>query len=65
MVCGFNKLALTMAGNIRVNGIRIDFPDPLVPNFPQQIEFKALKENPIVILGVLHEEKQNLWKPIV
>lgn len=62
---GFNKSSIPMTVGIRVNGIRIDFPDPLVPGFPQQVEFKALKEKPIAILSVLHEEKQYLWKAIV
>jgi hypothetical protein len=48
-----------------MNGIRIDFPEPLVPGFPQQVVFKALKENPIAIFAILHEEKQNMWKAVI
>ena len=62
---GFNKSAISIAAGFQMNGIRIDFPEPLVPGFPQQVVFKALKENPIAIFAILHEEKQNMWKAVI
>jgi len=65
---GFNKEAILfqLGGyQIKMNGIRIDLPDPLVPGFPQQIHFQAKTEKPIKILSVMHEESQNVWKPII
>lgn len=64
MRCGFNKQAVTMANQIRLNAIRIDLPDALVPGFPQQIIFKATTDKSICILSVMHEESKNKWVPL-
>ena len=64
---GFNKGVIPLNGdgfNVMLNGIRIDLPDSLVPGFPRRIKFTAKTDKPIMILYVMHEDKQNLWKTI-
>lgn len=67
MKFGFNEGAISMkidGYSVIMNGIRIDLPDSLVPDFPQQFEFTAKTDKPINILCVMHEDKQNFWKII-
>lgn len=61
--CGFNKNVWHI-GNSDFSAIRIDLPDPMVPKFPQTVIFKAKKNKPIGIFGVLHESELNKWVPI-
>lgn len=64
---GFSKEPLSMKVDdfsLKLNAVRIDQPNALVPGFPQQIVFKAKKDKPVIILQVLHEDKQNDWKAI-
>lgn len=61
---GFTTDAFT-ANGLNFNAVFIGFPEALTPGFPQRVEFNATKEKPLVILGVMHEEKRNQWKQIL
>lgn len=62
---GFSTDAFTAANGLNLNAVFIDFPEAITPGFPQRVEFNATKEKPLVILGVMHEEKRNQWKLIL
>lgn len=36
-----------------------------MPGFPQRVEINATKVKPLVIVGVMHEEKRNEWRQIL
>ncbi|MCH3980517.1 MAG: toll/interleukin-1 receptor domain-containing protein [Prevotella sp.] len=61
---GFTKDAF-IANGIKYNAVFIGFPEALVPGFPQRVEINATKSQPLVIVGVMHEEKRNQWKRIL
>lgn len=61
---GFNESAATFLNGIKLNAIRIDFPESTVPGFPQSAEFSALTDVPIDIFQIHHEVSMNLWKRI-
>lgn len=61
---GFTKNAFTANGMI-FNAVFIGFPEALVPGFPQRVEINATKGKPLVIVGVMHEEKRNEWRQIL
>ncbi len=62
---GFNEGAIIVNTlGIKLNVIRIDFPENTVPGFPQSAEFSAKTDVPIDILQIKHETKINEWKDI-
>lgn len=67
MISGFNKNALTShlgSQIIHLNGYRLDFPNLLTPSFPLEIMFYAKTEDPIAILGVMHEDPKDNWNSV-
>lgn len=63
----FNVGAVTSNSSstgIKLNAIRIDFPESIVPGFPQSVEFTAKTQVPIEIWQVFHERGKNDWKDI-
>mgnify|MGYP000855466924 CR=1 FL=1 len=61
---GFNVNCIETNVGIKLNAIRIDFPESIVPGFPQSAEFTAKTEIPIEIMQVLHENKKDAWKNV-
>lgn len=62
---GFNVEVATLNSiGIKLNAIRIDFPESIVPGFTQTAEFSAKTDFPIDILQIMHEIKINEWKGI-
>lgn len=62
---GFSKEAFAITNGIKVNAIFVGFPEAMVPGFSQRVEINATKDKPLVIIGVLHEEKRNQWRQIM
>ena len=61
---GFNVGASLYPNGIRLNAVRIDFPESIVPGYPQSAEFTAKTHVPIEIFQVLHEKKKDKWNTI-
>lgn len=61
---GFNPNTVHTGEGLTFNAIRLDFPQNIVPRFPQYAEFSAKTNVPIEIFGVLHETQKNQWKSI-
>lgn len=61
---GFNANCFDTNIGVKLNAIRIDFPESIVPGFPQAVEFTAKSNIPIEIMYVLHENQKNKWEDI-